>query len=510
MDVRWGFYITYNPNSWASLQANAQHLNYVSPWFYNLDATGHITGTDRPAVTALLRKSRVKSLPMIKNVPTYDAFTAIMTDTLKQESIVNEIDTLITANGYDGVTIDFEGVNAADRPLLTAFMQRLHARLNPQGKLVAIAVAAKTRETATGWAAPYDYAALAAATDYILVMAYDWHWVNSGPGPIAPIDKLRATADYALSRVPANKLIWGTGVYGYDWGKNPDGTHDGKTAEYRNFLEATTLAAQPGATNGYDEASESPWVQYTRDNLPRELWYENARSFNAKLALIKARGMAGFGIWRLGQEDPVIWETIATLKQPLACFPVDQPDPLSGKLYFPETEHTLGGAFLRYWQANGGLPIFGYPLTEEFTETNPTDGKPYTVQYFERNRFEYHPENAQPNDVLLGLLGVQITRAQGLVFPPAYDPAPGPDTVYFPQVEHTLSGPFLLYWQRNGGLAQFGYPISEPVLERSPTNHQSYIVQYMQRARFEYHPEFADTNAEVLLGLLGRDVLPCD
>src|SRR5205085_1707844 len=76
--------------------------------------------------------------------------------------------------------------------------------------------------------------------------------------------------------------------------------------------------------------------------------------------------------------------------------------------YFTETSHNVGGAFRAYWLANGGLTHFGLPLTEEFTETSPTDGKPYLVQYFERNRFEYHPENAGTQyEVLLGLLGRQ-------------------------------------------------------------------------------------------------------
>ena len=68
--------------------------------------------------------------------------------------------------------------------------------------------------------------------------------------------------------------------------------------------------------------------------------------------------------------------------------------------------HTLQGPFLKFWQENGGLAIFGYPISEEFPEVSATDGKTYTVQYFERNRFEYHPEFAgTPNEVLMGLLG---------------------------------------------------------------------------------------------------------
>ncbi|HET8626738.1 MAG TPA: hypothetical protein VFL91_04935 [Thermomicrobiales bacterium] len=87
-----------------------------------------------------------------------------------------------------------------------------------------------------------------------------------------------------------------------------------------------------------------------------------------------------------------------------------------GEAYFAATGHNLGGGFLAYWQANGGLAQFGYPLTEEFTQYLE-DGKPYTVQYFERARFEYHPENQPPYDVELGQFGRRILalRTPGVV-----------------------------------------------------------------------------------------------
>ena len=79
-----------------------------------------------------------------------------------------------------------------------------------------------------------------------------------------------------------------------------------------------------------------------------------------------------------------------------------------GLLYFPETQHFVGEKFQAYWQSNGGIPVFGYPLSEAFEEQSPTDGKTYLVQYFERNRLEYHPENSgTPFETLLGLLGTQ-------------------------------------------------------------------------------------------------------
>jgi hypothetical protein len=95
--------------------------------------------------------------------------------------------------------------------------------------------------------------------------------------------------------------------------------------------------------------------------------------------------------------------------------PAEPPPPdLAGVRYFPETRHRLGGAFRAFWEAHSGLTNFGYPLSEELAEVSPLDGKTYTVQYFERGRLEYHPENAgSPYEVLLGQLGTEMLATRG-------------------------------------------------------------------------------------------------
>ena len=196
---------------------------------------------------------------------------------------------------------------------------------------------------------------------------------------------------------------------------------------------------------------------------------------------------------------------------PYANHPAFAPvPPVAGsptRMYFAATGHTLAGGFLDYWLSHGGLDLFGYPLSEEFAEVNPSDGQTYTVQYFERERFEYHPANPPGSRVLLGLLGVQVTAGR-------QDAAFGrvaslPNTAtqqYFAASGHTLRGGFLGVWQSRGGLAIFGYPISEEFAERNPADGRVYTVQYFERARFEYHPEYLGTNQSVQLGLLGRIV----
>jgi len=162
--------------------------------------------------------------------------------------------------------------------------------------------------------------------------------------------------------------------------------------------------------------------------------------------------------------------------------------------FFSETGHNVGGAFLNFYRARGGLDIFGYPRTEEILENGRT------VQYFQRGAFEYHTDRAgTPYEVQLALLGDTLTTPRR-PFPTTAAFGSSADHVYFPETQHGLHFGFLTYWRERGALDVFGYPISEELTENG------FTVQYFQRARFEYHPELPEPY-KVSLGLLGDQLL---
>jgi len=185
--------------------------------------------------------------------------------------------------------------------------------------------------------------------------------------------------------------------------------------------------------------------------------------------------------------------------------------------YFPETGHYLGHGFKAFWEARGGLPVFGFPQTEEFSEQNPDTTAMYTVQYFERQRFEWHPENAgTPYDVLLGRLGAQLLALQGrdwTTFPTTDPGAPH----YFAETGHAIAEEFYAYWRSHGlefgdvdvsfreSLALFGYPLSEAMTETNGDG-DTVLTQYFERAVFEYHPDNPEPY-RVLLRRVGAELL---
>lgn len=166
--------------------------------------------------------------------------------------------------------------------------------------------------------------------------------------------------------------------------------------------------------------------------------------------------------------------------------------------YYPQTGHYLGGGFRDFWNTQGGLSVFGYPMSEEYTASN---GR--ISQWFERARFELAPNGT----IELGLLGNEATA--GRVFPQI---APRPNDAnhrFFPQTNHMIMWGFKTIWETKGGLPIFGYPISEEMQEMLPTDGKWHIVQYFERARFEYWPDFKP-GERVLISDLGRRLAPLE
>jgi hypothetical protein len=176
--------------------------------------------------------------------------------------------------------------------------------------------------------------------------------------------------------------------------------------------------------------------------------------------------------------------------------------PGNGSRIFPETGKSVRGIFFDYWNTHGGLPQQGFPISELLSEISDLNGKSYTVQYFERAIFEYHPENQPPYDILLSQLGTFRYREKYPNGAPGQQANSTAGSVLFNQTGHRVGGKFLDYWNTHGGLAQQGFPISEEFNEVSPLDGKTYHVQYFERAVFEAHPE-NQLPYDVLLSQLG-------
>lgn len=172
----------------------------------------------------------------------------------------------------------------------------------------------------------------------------------------------------------------------------------------------------------------------------------------------------------------------------VATLPASRSAASPNSAYFAATGYMVAGSLLDYWQGHGQLAIIGYPISRVFPTADGT-----IAQYFERNRLELWPDGS----VTMGLLGNALT--QGQQFPTVAPFVKSSKHVYFAATGHSLNNRFLAYWKANGGLAQFGFPISEPTDVGNGR-----IIQWFERARFEW----SDSNPDlVMMGLLGREYL---
>ncbi|HEX5166138.1 MAG TPA: L,D-transpeptidase family protein [Thermomicrobiales bacterium] len=223
---------------------------------------------------------------------------------------------------------------------------------------------------------------------------------------------------------------------------------------------------------------------------------------DARVAIARGARLALVAVFALSVMAGVARPNAASAAESVVQIPMDE-NGMPTRTFFPETGHHVADEILNAWRSTG-LMIFGYPISEPMVENGRT------VQYFERARLEVWPEYKGTQwEVQGSLLGNWETekRRNEPAFKrlPSNQPSDSPDRVFFKETGHWLAYGFKKYWDANGGLWQFGYPISEEFQEKNAQDGQTYTVQYFERARFEYHPEHAGTEFEVLLGHLGRD-----
>lgn len=244
--------------------------------------------------------------------------------------IVNNIDarkvlkdnlvTQITERGFEGVDIDFEFILASDRDAFVDFVAYMQQSLSPLGATVSVALAPKTSDTQKGLLYEgKDYARLGAVADYVLLMTYEWGYTYGPPMAVAPLNKVREVVEYALTVIPADKIHLGIPNYGYDW-TLPYVRGESKAVTLGN-VEATQLAITNGVPIQYDEVALSPFFRYnTASNAgspagspesdsytEHEVWFEDARSINEKLALAEEYNLRGFSCWQIMELFRPLW-----------------------------------------------------------------------------------------------------------------------------------------------------------------------------------------------------------
>ena len=299
------------------LQRTLPYLTNLAPFTYGFTPTGELVVPDDLPLLAAARQLGVAPLLHLSTLTEEGNFSnelahLVLSDMEVQNNLVSNLLPVLSSKGYRGLDVDFEFVLAGDAEAYAQFITRLHDLLSPMGLPVIVALAPKTSADQPGLLYEgHNYRLLSQAADQVLLMTYEWGYAFSPPMAVAPIPNVRRVVEYALSEMPAEKIWLGIPNYGYDW-LIP--YQRGRRATSISNQYAVTLADQYGAAIQYDEQAQSPWFRYTDENgQEHEVWFEDARSIRAKLALIPEYGLYGAGYWNLMRPFPQNWVVLNAL-----------------------------------------------------------------------------------------------------------------------------------------------------------------------------------------------------
>jgi len=224
----------------------------------------------------------------------------VFNDPAARSRLIGQIVETMEQKGYGELNLDFEYVLPEDKDVFVTFTQEAAAAVRAAGFRSSVDLAPKTSRDQRGLLyESHDYAALAEPVDRVLLMAYEWGYKYGPPLAVAPINQVRRVVEYALTEIPAQKIWLGMPNYGYDW---PLPYEQGKTvARTIGNVEAVTIAWDNRAEIFYDETAQSPNFVYTRDGTVHRVWFEDLRSWQAKIDLVREYGLAGVGVWQLNQ-----------------------------------------------------------------------------------------------------------------------------------------------------------------------------------------------------------------
>ncbi len=232
--------------------------------------------------------------------------TRVVNNETAKQQLIENLTAQIRERGFEGVDIDFEYILPEDKFAFTDFVREVRTAVNALGFPVSVALAPKTSDTQTGLLYEgKDYGLLGEAADYVLLMTYEWGYTYGPAMAVAPINKVRQVVEYALTRIPAEKINLGIPNYGYDW-TLPFVRGTSKATTIGN-IEAVQIAIQRGADILFDETSQAPYFNYILDNFTHEVWFEDVRSLTAKFNLVKEYGLRGMSYWQIMQLFRANW-----------------------------------------------------------------------------------------------------------------------------------------------------------------------------------------------------------
>jgi peptidoglycan-N-acetylglucosamine deacetylase len=364
------FVVNWDPASVASLQAHEAQLTHAMPEWVRARADGTFAVEEDPRIRAAA--ARLELVPTVSNYDPQKGFLRELalplfsSEPLRKDA-ARRLAALCEERGYAGVNLDLENLEPRDLPGLASLLEALSAELHPRGFLVTVDLPPDTKGV------PVER--LAAASDFLVVMAYDEHSASDDPGPIASPQGVQKAAAAYLARAPAEKVVLALGAYGYDWPLDEEGDA-AAAAEEVSYAQALVLARENESPLQWDAPSRSSWFDYTDDDtgVRHAVWFLDAPAAMAQLQGVQPLGLRGTALWRLGAEDPRLFSLFNTAPAPRAFDPEAGRKALGGAIANdPSDVQVVGEGEL--------ITLRGTPQSGRRAISWTADGQPGRVDY---------------------------------------------------------------------------------------------------------------------------------
>lgn len=302
---------TVSTNLENAAENNSPSLTYLAPFSYRVNRDGSLTAPPLDRFPEIAANNQTNLSFVVTNLEGESFSTElahiVLTVQAVQNRMIDEIINTATANGFQDVHFDFEFVPPDDREAYNNFLRKVKPRLEQAGLLLSTALAPKTSSTQRGLLyEAHDYGAQGKIVNFLVLMTYEWGYSAGPPLPVSPINEVEKVLNYALTEMPASKILMGQNLYGYDW--TLPFVQGESFARAISPQQAIRIAREHHVAIQYDQTAQAPFFHYfDTDGKEHIVWFEDARSIQAKFNLIKQLGLLGIAYWKLGLAFPQNW-----------------------------------------------------------------------------------------------------------------------------------------------------------------------------------------------------------
>lgn len=294
---------------------NTPYLTYLALFSYQVNRDGSLTPPVIGDLKNIAEANNASLMLVVTNLEEGSFSTElghiILTVQSVQNNLLDNLVNIALENDFKDIHFDFEFLPTEDREAYNRFLRKAKDRFSQAGLTLSTALAPKTSSTQQGILyEAHDYAAHGEIADFVILMTYEWGYSAGPPMAVSPLSEVRKVVEYALTQIPADKIMLGQNLYGYDW--TLPFVQGGEYARAISPQQAINIARENNAAIQFDETAQAPFFHYLdSEGNQHEVWFEDARSIQAKFDLIKELNLKGIAYWKLGLSFPQNWLLLA-------------------------------------------------------------------------------------------------------------------------------------------------------------------------------------------------------